>query len=70
MSNLCHALANCNSSSEYAGLFTGSSDTMRSILALYGGFQLRNRLSGFNEDLNMVALMGTSDQPTKLIRSL
>ena len=30
---------------------------------LYGGFPLCHRLSGFYEDLNMVAIIGISDQP-------
>ena len=29
----------------------------------YGDFSLRHRLSGFHEDLNMIAIIGTSDRP-------
>ena len=60
----CTALASLRS--RYAGLFTSSTDTMRSFFAQpdrMGGFPLCHRLSGFYEDLNMIAIIGTSDRP-------
>ena len=59
----CSALASLRSG--YASLFTGSTDTMRSIFAQpdhMGGFPLRSRLSGFHDDLNTNAMIGTSDR--------
>ena len=59
----CIALAPLRS--QHAGLFTGSTDTMRSFLLslIMWGIPLRHRLSRFHEDLNMIAIVGTSDQP-------
>ena len=60
----CSALASLRS--RYADLFTSNTDIMRSFFAQpdhMGVFPLCHRLSGFYEDLNMIAMIGTSDQP-------
>ena len=59
----CTALAFLQS--RYAGLFTCSTDTMRSFFAQPDQMGVFHYviLSGFHEDLNMIAIIGTSDQP-------
>ena len=60
----CTALASLRS--RYAGLFTGSTDTMRSFLAQpdhMGVFHYVVDCLDFMDDLNMIAMIGTSDRP-------